>query len=70
MIVDAQMIQAIEAVKSAAASMKIFSMQTQDQQAKEIFDQLAKTLDKSAEILQERQQYVEEREPQLDGDII
>ena len=59
MAVGTQMTQAISNVKSAASSMKTFSMQTEDQQAKETFEKLATILDKAVETLQERQQYVE-----------
>lgn len=64
MAVGTQMTQAISNVKSAASSMKTFSMQTEDQQAKETFEKLATILDKAVETLQERQQYVEQQEPQ------
>ena len=64
MTVATQMTSAIISVQSAAASMKTFSMETEDKKAKLTFDKLAATLDSAAETLQERQQYIEKQEPQ------
>ncbi|MDD4599472.1 hypothetical protein SDC9_03910 [bioreactor metagenome] len=64
MTVGTQMTQAIATVQNAAATMKTFSLETQDQQAKETFEQLAETLDNAIEKLQSRQTYVEQQEPQ------
>lgn len=51
-------------IASAAASMKTFSPETQDQQAKQTFQQLAQTLDDAVVTLKGRQQYIEQQEPQ------
>ncbi|HYF81763.1 MAG TPA: DUF1657 domain-containing protein [Clostridia bacterium] len=64
MTVGTQLQQAIATVQSAAASMKVFSLETQDQQAKQTFQQLAQTLDSAVDTLKGRQQYVEDQEPQ------
>lgn len=64
MSVGTQMQQAIATVQSAAASMKTFALETQDQEAKQTFQQLAQTFDDSLKILQGRQQYIEKEEPQ------
>lgn len=64
MTVGTQMTQAIATVQNAAATMKTFSLETQDQQAKQTFEQLAKTLDNAVETLRGRQQYIEGQEPQ------
>ena len=64
MTVGTQISQAIATVQSAASSMKTFSLETQDQQAKQTFEQLATTLDNAVETLKSRQQYVEKQEPQ------
>jgi len=64
MTVGTQMTQAIATVQNAAATMKTFSLETQDQQAKQTFEQLAKTLDNAVETLKGRQKYVEKQEPQ------
>ena len=64
MTVGTQLQQAIAEVQSAAASMKTFALQTDDQQAKQTFTQLAQTLDAAVQQLKQRQQYVENQEPQ------
>lgn len=64
MTVGTQMTQAIATVQNAAATMKTFSLETQDQQAKQTFEQLAATLDNAVETLKGRQKYIEQQEPQ------
>lgn len=64
MTVGTQMQKAIATVQSAAASMKTFALETQDQEAKQTFLQLAQTFDDSLKTLQGRQQYIEQQEPQ------
>lgn len=64
MTVGTQMQQAIAGVQSAAATMKTFALETQDQAAKQDFQQLAKTFDDALTVLQGRQKYIEEQEPQ------
>ncbi|MEL7565611.1 MAG: DUF1657 domain-containing protein [Dehalobacterium sp.] len=64
MTIATQMQQAIASVQSAAASMKTFSLETQDPQTKQTFEQLAKNLDNAVTTLQQRQQYIEKQEPQ------
>lgn len=64
MTVGTQMQKAIAGIQSAAATMKTFSLETEDQQAKSDFKQIAEQLDSSLEILKGRQQYIEEQEPQ------
>ena len=62
--VGTQMTQAIATIQSAASSMKTFSLETQDKQAKQTFEQLAMTLDNAVDTLKNRQKYVENQEPQ------
>ncbi|TWH51734.1 DUF1657 domain-containing protein [Sporomusa sp. KB1] len=64
MTVGTQMTQAIATVQNAAATMKTFSLETQDQQAKQTFEQLATTLDNAVDTLKQRQKQVEQQEPQ------
>ena len=64
MTVGTQMSKAIATVQSAAATMKTFALETQDQTAKKTFQQLAKTFDDALATLQGRQQYIERQEPQ------
>ncbi len=64
MTVGTQMQKAIAGIQSAAATMKTFSLETEDQQAKKDFQQIAQQLDSSLEVLKGRQQYIEDQEPQ------
>ena len=64
MTVGTQMQKAIAGLQSAASTMKTFALETQDQQAKNDFQQISNQLDSSLEILKGRQQYIEEQEPQ------
>lgn len=64
MTVGTQMQQAIAGVQSAAATMKTFALETQDENAKQEFVQIAQTLDGALQTLQNRQQYIETQEPQ------
>lgn len=64
MTVGTQMQQAIAGIQNAAATMKTFALETQDQKAKQDFQQLAQTLDNALETLKQRQQYIEQQEPQ------
>jgi hypothetical protein len=64
MTVGTQMSQAIATVQSAAATFKTFALETQDQQAKQTFQELAKTFDNALVTLQRRQNYIEGQEPQ------
>jgi len=64
MTVGTQMQQVIAGVQSAAATMKTFALQTEDKSAKQDFQQLAKTFDDALTVLEGRQKYIEEQEPQ------
>lgn len=64
MTVATQMQKAIATVQSASATMKTFALETQDQQTKQTFLQLAQTFDNALSTLQGRQQYIEQQEPQ------
>lgn len=64
MTVGSQFTQAIATVQNAAATMKTFSLETEDQQTKQTFEQLAKNFDNAVETLKGRQKYIEEQEPQ------
>ncbi|MBP2031986.1 hypothetical protein J2Z42_000651 [Clostridium algifaecis] len=64
MTVGTQMQQAIAGVQSAAATMKTFALQTEDQSAKKDFQQLSKTFEDSLQVLNGRLKYIQEQEPQ------
>ncbi|MCC5910947.1 MAG: DUF1657 domain-containing protein [Clostridiaceae bacterium] len=65
MTVGTQMQQAIAGLQNAAATMKTFSLETQDQNAKQDFQKIAQDLDNALQTLQQRQKYIEGQEPQF-----
>ncbi|MBZ9686728.1 DUF1657 domain-containing protein [Clostridium estertheticum] len=64
MTVGTQMQQAIAGMQSASATMKTFSLETDDQQAKNDFKQIGEQLDSALEVLKGRQEYIKKQEPQ------
>ena len=64
MTVGTQMQQAIAGMQSASATMKTFSLETEDEKAKNDFEQIAIKLDSAMDILKGRQKYVQKQEPQ------
>ena len=64
MTVGTQMKQAIAGMQSASATMKTFSLETEDVTAKAEFEQIAVQLDSAMETLKGRQKYIQEQEPQ------
>ncbi len=67
MTVGTQMTKAIATVESACATMKTFALETEDQEAKQTFQQLAQTFDNALQTLKGREQYIQEQEPQYKG---
>ncbi|AKL94296.1 hypothetical protein CACET_c07860 [Clostridium aceticum] len=65
MTVGTQMQQAIAGIQSAAATMKTFSLETQDQNAKKDFQQIAQDLESALKTLENRKKYIESQEPQF-----
>ncbi|APC40363.1 DUF1657 domain-containing protein [Clostridium estertheticum] len=64
MTVGTQMQQAIAGIQSASATMKTFSLETEDEKAKNDFEQIAVQLDSAMDILKGRQKYIQNQEPQ------
>ncbi|WP_097027878.1 DUF1657 domain-containing protein [Clostridium peptidivorans] len=64
MTVGTQMQQAIAGIQSASATMKTFALETDDTKAKKDFQNIAQNLDTALQTLQQRQQYIEQQEPQ------
>ncbi|MCB2289828.1 DUF1657 domain-containing protein [Clostridium sp. CS001] len=64
MTVGTQMQQAIAGIQSAAATMKTFSLETDDEKAKNDFKQISEQLDCALDTLKGRQQYIQSQEPQ------
>jgi len=59
----------LSSIEGAAADLKSFSLQTQDQQAKQMFQQLANTMDHAVQQLKGRLDYVMQEEPQYRNEI-
>ncbi|MFV9511121.1 DUF1657 domain-containing protein [Tepidibacillus sp. LV47] len=64
MTVGIQLQQTIASAQSVAANLKSFALQTQDQQAKQMFNQLAQNMDNTISALQARLNYITNEEPQ------
>ncbi|MBU3160259.1 DUF1657 domain-containing protein [Clostridium frigoris] len=64
MTVGTQMQQAIAGIQSASATMKTFSLETEDVTAKNDFEQIAVQLDSVMDTLKGRQKYIQSQEPQ------
>lgn len=56
--------QALTSAKGLASDLKTFSMDTDDQQAKQMFDQLSTTVENVTQMLQSRLEFVKSEEPQ------
>ncbi|MDF2570146.1 MAG: hypothetical protein K0R55_1750 [Sporomusa sp.] len=54
MTVGTQLTRAIEIIENASVTMKTVSLETQDQQVKQTFEQTATTLDNALETLKQR----------------
>lgn len=55
---------ALASAKGLAADMKTFSLDTDNQEAKQMFNQLASTMDNVAQTIQARCDFVKQEEPQ------
>jgi hypothetical protein len=64
MTVGTQMQQAIASAQSVLASLKSFSLETQDQNAKTMFSNLAQQQQTIVDSLNSRMQYIQSEEPQ------
>ena len=65
MTVGTQMQQTIASCESALASLKTFALETDDQNAKQMFQNLAQQQQSVVENLNTRLQYIQEEEPQF-----
>jgi len=54
----------LASAQGVAADLKSYALETQDQQAKQLYQQLAQTMDSVVNSLQSRVNYVLEQEPQ------
>lgn len=64
MTVGTQMQQTISSCESAAASLKSFALETQDQNVKQMFQQLAEQQQTIVDNLNNRLEYIQQEEPQ------
>ena len=64
MTVGTKMQQTIASAESVKASLKSFALETQDQQAKQMYQQLAQSMENIIHSLQSRLNYIEQEEPQ------
>jgi len=64
MTVGTQFQQAIASAQSVSASLKSFALETQDQQAKQMFNTLSQNMDNTISALQARFSYIQTEEPQ------
>ena len=64
MTVGTQMQQTVASCESALASLKSFALETNDQNAKQMFQQLAEQQQTIVENLNTRLQYIQQEEPQ------
>jgi hypothetical protein len=67
MTVSAQVKQALASLKSAQASLEAFALNTQNQQAKQLFTQNAQQTQMIIDSLETRVQQLEQEEPQYKG---
>ena len=64
MTVGLKMQETIASAQSVAANLKTFALETQDQQARQMFNQLAQGMDTCVTTLQSRLHYIQQQEPQ------
>lgn len=64
MTVGTQIQQTIASAESVMASLKTFALETQDQQAKQVYQQLSQQTENIVSVLKSRLNYVQQEEPQ------
>lgn len=69
MTIASQVAQCLANIEGAAANLKSFALQTQDQQAKQMFQQLSQSMDQSAQQLRGRMDYIMQQEPQYAQEV-
>ncbi|CCO07316.1 DUF1657 domain-containing protein [Desulforamulus hydrothermalis] len=67
MTVASQVKQALAGLKTAQASLESFALQTQNQQAKDLYTQAAQQTQAIIDSLEPRMQQIEQEEPQYKG---
>ncbi|GAB7386564.1 DUF1657 domain-containing protein [Bacillaceae bacterium] len=64
MTVGTKMQQTIASAEGVVANLKSFALETEDQQAKQMYNQLAQDMENALTQLKARMNYVERQEPQ------
>lgn len=64
MTVGTKMQQTIASAEGVLANLKTFALDTNDQSAKQMFNQLAQTQQNVVSVLQSRLNYIQQEEPQ------
>ncbi|MDF2504904.1 DUF1657 domain-containing protein [Clostridium sp.] len=64
MTVGTKMQQAVAGIETAAATMKTFALDTDNEAAKQDFQQLSKTFEDALQVLNGRLKHIQEEEPQ------
>lgn len=64
MTVGTKMQQTLASAEGVKANLTTFALDTQDQQAKQMYNQLAETMTNVVNTLQARLNYIEQQEPQ------
>ncbi|HJV45488.1 MAG TPA: DUF1657 domain-containing protein [Bacillota bacterium] len=67
MTVSSQVKQVVAGLKGAQASLETFALQTQNQQAKQLYSQAAQQTQSILDTLEPRLQQMEKEEPQYKG---
>ncbi|MEW9674510.1 DUF1657 domain-containing protein [Ammoniphilus sp. 3BR4] len=67
MTVSSQVKQVVAGLKGAQASLETFALQTQDQQAKQMYAQVAQQTQSIVNSLESRVSQIEQQEPQYKG---
>ncbi|MRG86311.1 DUF1657 domain-containing protein [Salinibacillus xinjiangensis] len=67
MTVSAQVKQTVAGLKSAQASLEQFALQTQDKQAKQLYDNAAQQTKSLVQSLEPRVTQIEQEEPEYKG---
>jgi hypothetical protein len=70
MTVGNKVAMTLSSAESVAANLRQFSLDTQDQQAKQMFQQLAQSMDNTVQQLRTRLDYIMTEEPQYRDEIM
>ena len=69
MTVASKFATTVASAESVAANLKTFALETKDQQAKQMFQQLAQTMDNTVTQMKSRLNYIMQEEPQYASEV-